>query len=63
MELQKKIARIKTLPLLPMRGLVLFPSQSMHFDVGRRKSVLAVSAAMERDQLIFLTAQKDMTDD
>ncbi len=63
MELQKKIARIKTLPLLPMRGLVLFPSQSMHFDVGRRKSVLAVSAAMERVQLIFLTSQKDMTDD
>lgn len=48
------------LPLLAMRGLVQFPGMMMTFDVGRKKSVKAITAAMENDQKIFLVAQRDM---
>ena len=42
------------MPVLAMRGLVLFPQATMHFDVGREKSVRALEAAMNADQHIFL---------
>ncbi|MEF9952803.1 MAG: endopeptidase La [Clostridium sp.] len=45
------------LPLLPVRGLVVFPYTVVHFDVGREKSLAAVNAAMEKDKLLFLTTQ------
>ncbi len=48
-------------PVLPLRGLVVFPQSLIHFDVGRSKSITAINKAMRRDQLIFLTAQKDAT--
>ncbi len=48
------------MPILALRGLVVFPSVVTHFDVGRRKSVRAVEEAMQAGQLIFLTAQKDV---
>ncbi|MDR1891601.1 MAG: endopeptidase La [Oscillospiraceae bacterium] len=51
------------LPLLALRGLVVFPGMVVSFDVGRKKSVLATLRAMEENQLIFLTAQKDLRDD
>lgn len=51
--------QIIELPVLPLRGLVLFPDMMLHFDIGRKKSALAVEYAMKHDQLIFLTAQKD----
>ena len=47
--------RISTLPMLVLRGLVCFPETVMHFDVGRLKSVAALNAAMEKDQLILVT--------
>lgn len=47
------------LPMLAMRGLVLFPDTTMHFDVGREKSILALKAAMDIDQKVFLVAQED----
>lgn len=47
------------IPVLPLRGLVVFPKMMLHFDVGRKKSIEAVNKAMSNDQLIFLTAQKD----
>ncbi len=50
-----------TLPAVSMRGIVMFPSMLLHFDVGREKSVLAVKQAMEREKEIFLVAQKDYT--
>ncbi len=50
----------QTMPLVAMRGVVMFPEMMLHFDVGRAKSVNALEAAVEGDQLIFLTAQKDM---
>ena len=48
------------LPLLPLRGLVLFPKVALHFDVGRKRSIAALHEAMENDQRIFLTAQRDI---
>ncbi len=51
------------LPLLALRGLVEFPGMMLTFDVGRKKSIKAVTAAMEGNQLLFLVAQKDMAVD
>lgn len=52
-----------TLPLLPLRGLTIFPGMSLHFDVGRPKSIAAVRQALEADKLIFLCYQNDITVD
>lgn len=60
---RKKTARISTLPLLALRGLVVFPGMVLHFDVGRKKSMLAVNEAMTKEQTIFLVTQRDMNDD
>ncbi|MBO5501874.1 MAG: endopeptidase La [Clostridia bacterium] len=49
----------RMLPLLPLRGIMVFPHMVMHFDVGRPKSVAALEKAMMDDQLIFLVAQRD----
>ena len=51
------------MPVLAMRGLVLFPQATMHFDVGREKSVRALEAAMNADQHIFLVTQKKIEQD
>lgn len=50
---------IITLPLLPMKNLVVFPNTSVSFDAVRVKSVRAIEAAMEGDKKIFLVAQND----
>ncbi len=47
------------IPVLPLRGIVVFPKMMLHFDVGRTKSIEAIKSAMENDQQIFLTSQKD----
>ena len=47
------------LPVLPLRGMMVFPHMVLHFDVGRVKSVAALEKAMLEDQKIFLVAQKD----
>ena len=52
--------RVTMLPVLPLRGLVVFPGTVLSFDVGRKKSSAALKAAMERDQLIFAVAQKEI---
>ncbi len=52
------------LPVLALRGLVIFPEMLIHFDVGRKKSIAAIQQAMSQGQKIFLVAQNDMrTDD
>ena len=51
------------MPMIALRGLVIFPSVQLHFDVGRAKSLAAVNEAMSRDRLVFLAAQKDLCDD
>lgn len=55
-----QVETLEILPLLPMRGLVLFPRMVLHFDAGRKRSIEAVNAAMEGNQRLFLTAQKDL---
>lgn len=52
------VNEIKQIPLLPLRGLIVFPSMVLHLDVGRDKSIAALEKAMMEDQLIFLAAQK-----
>ncbi len=47
------------LPVLPLRGMMVFPHMVLHFDVGRAKSVAALEKAMMEDQRIFLVAQMD----
>ena len=48
------------MPILALRGLAVFPEQTVHFDVGREKSVRALEAAMKADQTLFLIPQKDL---
>jgi ATP-dependent Lon protease len=50
---------IIVLPLIPLRGITIFPYMVLHFDVGREKSILALEDAMLNDQKIFLVSQKD----
>lgn len=52
-----------TIPLLPLRGLLVYPTMVLHLDVGRDRSVQALEKAMMEDHLIFLSTQKDMTVD
>ena len=51
----------QVLPALAMRGIVMFPTMTLHFDVGREQSMKAIRAAMGKDKKIFLAAQKDFT--
>ncbi len=51
---------LKTMPVLALRGLVVFPGMLLHFDVGREKSINALNMAMEKDQRIFLVSQKEL---
>lgn len=49
----------KTLPLIPLRGISIFPHMVVHFDVGREKSINALEKAMLDDSSIILCTQKD----
>ncbi len=48
------------LPVLALRGLTVFPDQTIHFEVGRKKSILALEKAMEKDQILMLIPQKNI---
>ncbi|MBR4904707.1 MAG: endopeptidase La [Selenomonadaceae bacterium] len=52
-----------SLPLVPLRGVVVFPNMIMHLDVGRDTSVNALEAAMVGNRRVFLVAQLDMDND
>jgi len=47
-------------PLLPLRGLLVYPSMVLHLDVGREKSVKALEKAMIEDNLILLCSQSEV---
>ena len=51
------------LPVLAIRGLVVFPDMAIQFDVARRKSVNAIKRALESNRMIFLLTQRNMNDD
>lgn len=48
------------MPIIALRGLTVFPDQTVHFDLGRPKSIRALEAAMKQDQTLFLIPQKDI---
>ena len=50
----------EVMPLLPLRGISIFPGMLLNFDVERPRSVAALNAAMASNQIIFLVTQKDM---
>ena len=58
-----KIDVIKRMPMVPLRGLVLFPGMTLHFDVGRKSSAAAVKAAADGRNELFLVLQKDAMDE
>lgn len=47
------------IPVVPLRGLVVYPNMNLHFDVGRKKSIAALNEAMDTHQMIFLVSQID----
>ena len=51
---------IKSLPMVPLRGMTIMPGMVVHFDVSRARSIAAVQEAMVEEQKIFLTAQKSI---
>ena len=55
-----KNADILRLPAIALRGLVVFPGNVIHFEVGRPKSIAAIEWAMNNNNAVFLTAQQDM---
>lgn len=50
---------LNCMPLIPMRGMVVFPYMTLNFDAGRDVSVKALEAAAEENSMIFLSAQKN----
>ena len=56
-----KVTRnVSVLPAIALRGLVVFPNNIVHFEVGRAKSIAAIEAAMHANSSVFLVAQKEM---
>lgn len=53
----------RMIPLLPLRGILVFPYMIIHLDVGREKSISALEEAMVDDRMIMLAAQKDAQND
>ena len=51
----------RNLPIIPLRGLSIFPYMVLHFDIGRDKSIKALEEAMVNDSLVFLTSQNEPT--
>lgn len=60
MEESMNTYRKETIPMVALRGMVLFPKMVLHFDIGRSKSIEALNQAMTQDRKIFLVAQKDI---
>ena len=61
--IKKSETETKLLPVLALRGLVLFPGMLMHFEVGRTISLNALNHAMQNKRMIYLATQKDVRDD
>lgn len=60
-----KREELKTLvlPVIPLRGIVLFPDMTLHFDIGRKSSLAALKAAGEVGSNIFFVTQTDINDE
>ena len=51
----------QSIPLLPLRDVVVFPHTVIPLFIGRKSSIKAITLAMEADKNVFLAAQKDET--
>ena len=60
---KKQPAEIITMPMIAMRGIVLFPNMILHFDVGRKKSIAALEEAMKGNREVFLASQINIEED
>ena len=58
-----KFDTARTLPMMALRGLTVYPAMLLNFDVERPGSIAALDRAMKDDQIIFLAAQKDIAVD
>ena len=47
-----------TMPAVALRGLTVFPTMMIHFDINRKRSIAAVEKAMVSDQKVFLVTQR-----
>ncbi|MDD4588738.1 MAG: endopeptidase La [Heliobacteriaceae bacterium] len=56
---KKTRRKVQDLPLLPLRGILVFPYMVIHLDVGRERSVNAIEEAMARERIVFLATQKE----
>lgn len=59
----KKSATVRTVPLIPLRDVVVYPHNEVVLTFGRKKSVLAIQSALAKDKLIALFTQKDESQD
>ncbi|SKA90946.1 endopeptidase La [Sporosarcina newyorkensis] len=50
----------KNIPLLPLRGVIVYPTMLLHIDVGRERSVFAIEHALANDHQVFLATQMDL---
>src|SRR5690606_37862077 len=50
----------RILPLLPLRGILVFPGMVLHLDVGREKSIEALEKAMVDENLLLLSTQREI---
>ncbi|MBR3601704.1 MAG: endopeptidase La [Lachnospiraceae bacterium] len=57
----KEINLWEVMPAIALRGLTIFPNMIIHFDVSRKKSIIAVEQAMMQEQKLFLVAQRDVS--
>ncbi|PWM20988.1 MAG: endopeptidase La, partial [Oscillospiraceae bacterium] len=60
---KRTIIQNQTLPVIALRGLVLFPKMVLHFDIGREKSIAALNQSLESGRRVFLTAQSNIQED
>ena len=63
MSIQNEHTEPFVLPALALRGLVVFPGQVIQFEVGRKKSALAIEESISTSQTVFLITQKDVRDE
>ncbi|MBR2001367.1 MAG: endopeptidase La [Firmicutes bacterium] len=59
----EETVKMTVMPLIPLRGLTVFPEMGLHFDIGREKSIVALERAMMMNQTVFLVSQKDAETD
>lgn len=52
---------IRNIPIVPLRGIVIFPGMTLHFDVGRKYSLAAIKSAAASNKEVFFVAQKDIS--